>query len=333
MTGTRREFLGTLGVGIGLAAAAGLTPAARAVIRDPDPTFFTWKPLCEDVRVAFGEGGNTLLIEGKDAAILVDCKNAPFGATLRREAQALGTPVKLVINTHHHADHTGGNHAFTKDLPVIAQEKAKPRIAARMDRYISQAKEAVLSLSNRKEPVPDKVKDEVKAYHDRMAQLKPEEFQPKMLVTEGRELEVGGERVVLRYFGPGHTDNDLVVILPGRRIIHTGDLVFHKRHPFIDRDSGASTAGWIECLRSVIELCDEKTTVVPGHGEVTDMSGIKMQIDYLHTVRDIVGKAIKAGTPREEVVKLTLEPFSTYAGEQNRPMTIGAVYDELKAGG
>ncbi len=324
----RRQFLTAAGLA---AASLALRPRFAFALPAPDPTFFTWKALSEDAWVGFGEGGNTLVLMGKGAAALVDCKNAPFGAALKREAEALGAPIKLVINTHHHADHTGGNHAFPKPTGLVAHEKCKPRIAANMNRYIAQAKEAVLSLTDNKNPAAAKVRDEAKAYHDRMADLKAEEFEPRSSVKDSSELEIGGQKFILRHFGPGHTDNDLVVFIPKQNIVHAGDLLFHKLHPFLDSGGGGSVQGWIDSVKQVIEFCDEKTRVIPGHGEVTDVSGLKAQIDYWTATREAVQKAIKEGKTRAEVGKIELDQFKDYGLPQIRQLTLGAVFDELKA--
>ena len=322
----RRQFLAAAGLA---AASLALRPRSILARAEPAESFFTWQPLSEDAWVGFGEGGNTLVLMGQSAAALVDCKNAPFGAALRREAEALGAPVKLVINTHHHADHTGGNHAFSKDLPIVAHEKCKPRIAGNMSRYIAQAKEAVLSLTENKSPAAAKVRDEAKAYHDRMSDLKAEEFEPKITVGDMRELEIGGQRLILRHFGPGHTDNDLVIFIPKQNLVHAGDLLFYRNHPFLDSGGGGKVQGWIDAVKQVIGFCDDKPRVIPGHGQMTDITGLKSQIDYWMTARDAVAKAIKEGKTRAEVGKLELEQFKDYGKPQVRQMTLGAVYDEL----
>ncbi len=325
----RRNFLASTGLA---AAALALRPGSGLAAADPDPTYFTWKALSEDAWVGFGEGGNTLVLMGRSAAALVDCKNAPFGACLRREAEALGAPIKLVINTHHHADHTGGNHAFSKDLPIVAHENCKPRIANNMARYVAQAKEAVLSLTESKNPAAAKVREEAKAYHDRLADLKQQEFEPKRAVKESDDLEIGGQRFILRHLGPGHTDNDLVVCIPQQNLVHAGDLLFHKLHPFLDSAGGGSVQGWIESVKQLIELCDEKTRVIPGHGEMTDITGLKAQVDYWLAARESMAKAIKDGQTRAQASKVELPQYKDYGGANRLQLTLGAVYDELKAG-
>ncbi len=329
MNASRRRFLGCLAAGAGAISFRRPVHAFPIIGKDPEETFFQWKPVSEDVWIAFGQGGNTLVLAGKGAAVLVDCKNAPFGAALRREAEAQGAPIKLVVNTHHHGDHTGGNHAFSKDLAIVAHEKCKPRIAPQMNRYISQAKEAVLTLSADERPCAAKVREDAKAYHNRMNQLKPAEFEPKITVGDSKELETGGEKIILRHFGPGHTDNDLVVFVPRRNVVHCGDLLFYRRHPFLDRESGGTFKGWMASVLGIVELCDEKTLVVPGHGELTNVKGLREQVEYWERTRDAVAAAIKEGKSKDDVQKLEIAAFKDYGLPEMRARSLAAVYEEL----
>jgi len=328
MAQSRRKFLTR-----GLAGAAGVlmiggrSGSVLASLRtDPSPDFFDWKPAGKD-HVALGEGGNSLLIIGRGGSVLVDCKNAPFGAALRREAARRDATLELVINTHHHADHTGGNHAFSADLPILAHENCKPRIEPQMNRYISQAKEAVASLTASEKPAAEQVRKDAMAYHGRMAKLVAKEFEPTRSMADLQELKIGGVTITLFHFGPGHTDNDVVVFLPDRNLVHCGDLLFHKRHPFIDLGAGATTEGWTASVRKIIDLCDDKTVVVPGHGEITDVAGLRSQVEYFEQAREVVAAAIKEGKTRQETQALMLPRFKEY-GPAGR--TLGTIYEELK---
>lgn len=326
---SRRAFVRAATVG---AAGLVLRPALGFAGRfDGEETFFAWESPREGVRVGFGQGGNTLVVLGKDGSLLVDCKNAPFGAALRREAEALGAPVRWVVNTHHHADHTGGNHAFTPGVPVIAQANARPRVQEQTNRYISQAKEAIQSVSGLETPPPEAVIADLKAYHDRMADLTPEEFAPTETFETGKDLQAAGGRVALRHFGPGHTDNDLIVHVPEHNVVHAGDLLFHRLHPFIDREAGGTTRGWIESLKHALEFCDAETVVVPGHGELTDVDGLRGQIEYFERCREAIGKAIKAGKPKAEAIEALPEAYRGYGNERFRGLAMSAIYEELKA--
>jgi glyoxylase-like metal-dependent hydrolase (beta-lactamase superfamily II) len=345
MSSSRRDFL----VLSAAAAAAGLlfrgTPARGAQGPDPkatapDPkTWFDWRTAGEDAWAGFEEGGNTLVVMGKNGAILVDCKNAPFGVTLRQEAELLGQPIRQVINTHHHADHTGGNHAFVADVPILAHPNCKVRIAGQINKYISQAKEAVIRLSAVSKTPEIKrgninhTFDNVKAYHDRMAKLKPSDFEPTQTTTgDTQDLEVVGVKMVLSHFGPGHTDNDVMVRFPSQNLIHAGDLLFNKRHPYVDREAGATTRGWQESLRRVIALCDAKTVVVPGHGDVAGVDALKTQSDYFDRVREIVAAARKEGKNKADVQRIEPTAFPGYEGS-SFSATLRAVFEELEEEG
>jgi glyoxylase-like metal-dependent hydrolase (beta-lactamase superfamily II) len=294
--------------------------------------FFDWKPVAKDAHAAFGFGGNALVVIGSAGSLLVDCKNAPFGPQLRRESEALGKPLKYVINTHHHGDHTGGNHAFTPDLTVIAQSKATPRILDQKARYISQIKEGMTSLKDKTGPAADQVRTDLAALYARVEKLKVTEFAPKTTFEKDYELDLGaGVKAELHHFGPGHTDNDLVVHIPSLSVLHTGDLLFYRTHPVIDRDGGATTTGWIASLEKAIALCDSKTKVVPGHGELCTVEGLKEQIKYFETMRGLVDKAIKENKPRKDIVELRPAQYTDYARPQGLGMALAAIYDELKA--
>ncbi|MBI1189623.1 MAG: MBL fold metallo-hydrolase [Tepidisphaera sp.] len=317
---TRRE---ALRLAVVSAAGAALVPSVMA---QQDDTFFTWKPAA-GAKVAFGYGGNALVLAGKDAALLVDCKNAPFGDCLRREA---GPALKHVVNTHHHADHTGGNHAFTKDIKLIAQINATPRILGQMNRYVSQLKEAITQLADAKGPAADQVRAEARAVYARVEHLKATDFVPAITFDTDEKLDVGGIEVNLHHYGPGHTDNDLVVHVPSKNLLHTGDLLFHQRHPYIDLDGGASTEGWVKNLAKLIALCDAKTVVVPGHGEITNVEGLKGQVRYFEVAKAAIEKAYKAGKSRKEVAEMSIPELGTLEGDGIRPIAFGAMYDELK---
>lgn len=321
---TRRDLLRLAAAG---AAGAFLLPHAMATSTTED-TFFTWKPAADDAKVAFGSGGNALVLRGNNAALLVDCKNAPYGDCLRREA---GPGLTTVVNTHHHADHTGGNHAFSKDLKIIAQAKVTDRVLGQMNRYISQLKEAATQLGEATGPAVAKVRDEAKALYLRVEKLRPTDWAPTQTFDKDETLDIGGVEVRLHHFGPGHTDNDLVVHVPSKNLLHAGDLLFHQRHPYVDRDGGANTHGWMESLTKAISLCDAKTVVIPGHGELTDVEGLKAQIRYFEIARAAIEGAIKAGKPRKEAIEIKPAELAALGGANIQPLVMGAIYDELTA--
>ena len=188
------------------------------------------------MKVAGEQGGNALVLVAGGQALLVDCKNPPYGPALRRDASAMGGTLTTVVNTHHHADHTGGNAAFTNNLAVVAHAKGAPRTRAQIARY----KAALEGL-----PADSEFSKDARAMLDALASRGEDAWAPTRTITTREELQIGGERVVLEPIGPAHTDNDLAVFLPGKNILHTGDLCFHKLHPFVDPSGGSDIEGWI----------------------------------------------------------------------------------------
>lgn len=326
MQWTRREFVAAT-----IAAAGSTVLGRRAIARRAfaADTYFDLKQPAPGVHVAFGEGGNALVVPGDGGALLVDCKNPPFGATLRREADSLGTKLSVVINTHHHADHTGGNCALTPDLQVYAHERAKPRILAQIDSYKGRIAGAIAQIGRSTSRAAGKVMEEAKALAERADALKAEEFAPTRTLGDHEELSVGNRRIALHQFGPGHTDNDLVVLLPDLNVIHTGDLLFHKLYPFWDSNGGVSGAGWIKSLESTLALCNDKTVVVPGHGEITDRTGVQGGIDVMKRIRDAAGEAVKAGRSKEDFVKSEIPELAGFEFPRAKPTVFGGWYDEL----
>ncbi len=304
--------------------AAAQQPAGNA----PDPDwFFDWREVAPGVWIALGSGGNSMVVKGDGGTLLVDCKNAPYGEALKRESAARAAPMTQVVNTHHHGDHTGGNHAFT-GIDILAHDKATDRVLAQMNRYLSQMKEAVAQLDGRTGPAADKVRDEAKAFYLRASEVKPQDFAPRTTFSQDRELDIGGVTVNLVHFGPGHTDNDIVVFLPASNILHTGDLLFHKRHPFVDRNGGGNTRAWQQALGKAAAMCNDKTVVIPGHGEPTDATGLRAQVAYFDTMRGIVAKAKAEGRSRKDVAEMDPGVYADYPAG-TRTIVLGALFDEL----
>jgi cyclase len=348
---SRREFVA---LGAAGAMATVLPGRARGAVSGTPLTYFRSIPLGKppkgplspggtrsDVNAIMGQGGNTLVVARSGSSLLVDTKNAPFGRLLAtREANAVGANFdgganRLVINTHHHADHTGGNWAFTGQVPVLAHHAAKDRVMAQLQRYKDAAANTVRTMEASDRPMDKQFGlPAAQAYLEVADGLTAKDFEPTRLVREDLEhVKVGEIEVEVRHFGPGHTDNDLVVRLPQYNVIHTGDLLFYKRWPFIDLGAGATTEGWIKSVEAIIGLCDDETIVVPGHGEITNVSGLREQAEFFRVVREAVGAAIKDGATRDAAAELPMAAYDGYESPERRPMTLRAVYDELAGAG
>lgn len=285
-----------------------------------------------------GDGGNSLLfIKGK-AAVLIDTKTAPLGVLLATDAAELGldlsgTGQALVINTHHHADHTGGNHGFVGKVPVLAHKRAQERVSGMGEMYQKGAQAAIRQAKAATDDVGKKRAAALGELEKTIQGWSGATFAPTQVMNGDRqEVAVGGLTLILRHFGSGHTDNDVVVFNPELNVLHTGDLLFHKVWPYFDIPSGATSSGWAYSLSRCLELCDKDTIVVPGHGGLTDRQGIRALIDLFLTQSQRARDAVKAGQSREEFIKAATPEYAEYAAaDRIRPVTLGGMYDEAKA--
>lgn len=326
---SRRSF-GALSFFAAAGAAIGFTPSpalARALRRDEasPASPFTWKDVPTRsgavVKAAFEQGGNAMVVVSTGQALLVDCKNAPFGLALRRDAAALGGTLTTVVNTHHHADHTGGNGAFTNDLTLVAHEKGAERTRAQVDRY----REALRAV-----PSDDPFADDARRLLGLLDRQGSAAWAPTRTLTKSETLHVGAERAALEHLGPGHTDNDVVVHFPGLNVLHTGDLVFRRLFPFVDPQGGSNIDGWIAACDRMLQIANNETVVVPGHGEITDREGIVEQKKFLIDLKAFVLKQIKDGRTADEVAAMTPPGYEHYGFGQIRPHTMRGAYEVLK---
>jgi cyclase len=333
---SRRSFL--LASAGATAALSPLAHAAQRLARQPAAqakaaTFLEWRPLKPGLTAGIGGGGNSLVIADKEFATLVDTKYSWLGAQLRREADAATQKITQVINTHHHGDHTGGNHAFSADVAIIAHENAKPRILAQTQQYVSGVAGGRKELANSKGETTVRILSDIAEFEKNAASIKPESWAPTKTVSDGEELKIGGITVVLRHFGAGHTDNDLVLHLPDQNVIHTGDLLFNKVYPYVDRSAKANTKGWINSLNQIAKLAKDDTIIVPGHGEISNKAAIAEQIKYFEDMLVFVREQIKAGKSKDEISKMNPAPYDSYNVPWIRPITLGGIFDEVKAEG
>jgi glyoxylase-like metal-dependent hydrolase (beta-lactamase superfamily II) len=300
-------------------------------------TFNRWVEVRPGFHVAIGTtgenfallGGNSTLIATKDASALIDTKQAVVAPALRREALTKTAAIVQVFNTHHHFDHAGGNALFSRDAALSAHPKACERIAGMRASFTAQLKQQIKALEEAEVAGAKQAAEDAKAFEKSIAELKEDAWTPKPIKTEDVK-NVAGKKVEVHHVGPGHTDNDVFYFFPDDNVLIAGDLVFNNLHAYYDKDGGASSAGWMKSLERIVHLCDSKTVVVPGHGDIGDLETVKKQMKYFEDVRALVEKALKDGKPREEVEKMALPAYAAYRLDVARGLVLGGIYDELK---
>lgn len=337
---TRRQFAaGSLGALAGLALGgsagrSGWSWGSRAFGAQAAATdYFDWKQIAEGVWVSSKAGGNALVLRTDDMCALVDTKNCGLGDTLKREVIALGGPINVVINTHHHGDHIGGNPSFKNVAPVLAHRNAARRAMDGSENMLASMARLAKQLEADPQDTPPEVVAEVKALAEAAAAITPRDFASTVPLGLAHDIGVGKLVLHLRHIGAGHTDNDVFVFVPELNLLHTGDLVFNKLHPYMDVPAGANSRGWQKSITEMIAMCDEKTIVVPGHGEVTNIEGLRGQIAYFDTLREVVSGARAKGATRDEVVAMTPEQLKDFGFERLQANNLGVMFDELEKEG
>lgn len=266
---------------------------------------YKMRMLRNDVGIFTEKGGTIAYYISKKNIAVVD---AEFPEQSKHLIDALqkdpGKPFEILINTHHHGDHTSGNISFKGIVP---------HVAAHSNSLINQQRVATEQNKVDQQLFPDIV------YGD--------EWEYKKMK----------ENIKTYYFGPAHTNGDSIVFFPHANIAHLGDLVFNRRWAFVDRSAGASIKSWIIVLDKVQQQFDNDTLFVFGHAfdpeKVTgNKADVKAMQDYLKYLLDFVTSQIKAGKTKEEIVKATAIPGVTEWQGDGIERGLQAAYEEVIQG-
>jgi len=297
----RRQFIRNAAL---TAGAVGLFQKNGIASFFEDPWKITM--LSKDLGIFEEKGGTIAFLNTKEGFVVVDSQFPEQSQHLidelkKRSEQPL---FRLLINTHHHGDHSSGNISF-KGLTqhVLAHANSK----------INQENTAKQNKNEDKQLYPDQT------YSDLWCE------------------KIGKENICLRYYGAGHTNGDSFVHFEHANIVHCGDLVFNRRHPFVDRGAGANMKSWIEVLNSGLDKFTKKTTYIFGHSgngyKVTGTADdVKTFRDYLGNTLKFVESEIKAGKTKDEILKTTIIPGAEEWKTDGIQRPLTAAYEELTSG-
>lgn len=258
-----------------------LAPAATAA--EMDEVVVSAVPIAPGIAMLSGRGGNIGVSYGPDGVVLIDDQYAPLTAKIRAQLALLSDqPVRFVINTHWHGDHTGGNENLGKrGALIVASAGVRVRLAAGgfMEAF--------------KRDVPPA----------------PKEALPVVTFDGEVRFHLNDEVIVAINLPPAHTDGDSIVVFKTANVFHLGDLYFNGLYPVIDYGSGGHIDGMIAALDRVLPLLDGASKVIPGHGPLSNKAELQAFRDMLATVAPRFKKAIKQGKSLDEVkaAKLTAD--------------------------
>ena len=269
MTLDRRQLI----VSSSLAVAAGAFRGFPAFAQDDPETSF--EELRGGVGIFNGSGGTIGWLVSPEGTLVVDSQfpnTAQICVDGLRERSERG--IDILINTHHHGDHTAGNQVFEAVVKHIVAHSRVPGLQRRQ--AVGAGTEAAQAYAS-------------------------------VTFAESWRIHLGSEVVSARHYGPAHTSGDVIVHFENANVVHMGDLMFNRVHPFIDRPAGASIANWITSLEQVAEAHTSDATFVFGHGKpgfgvVGEQTDLLHQRDYLTAVLEHAGQGIAAGQSRDEIV-------------------------------
>lgn len=294
----RRYFLRHTGLMVG----ATLLLQQKALASFFGPKAFNIKMLRNNVGIFTERGGTIGFLLSKDGILVIDSQFPDTsGHFIEEIKKQQASPFRFLLNTHHHGDHSSGNIAFKGIVE---------HVVAHQNSLVNQKATAEKQNTVDKQLFPDKTFD------------------------KSLELKMGDEKIDAYYFGPGHTNGDAVYHFKGPNIMHLGDLLFNKRHPFVDRSAGANMRNWISVLEQVQKKGNKDTLYIFGHslnpGEETGSAeNLKKFQDYLDKVLRFAEAEIKKGVSKEEFIKNTSIPGVTEWNGQGIERPLTAAYEEL----
>jgi cyclase len=262
--------------------------------------------LRDNIYLLSGPGGNMVVLSGADGKVLVDSSFAGAAPKIKSAVDGMGGgPLKVLINTHWHVDHTDGNEAMHQaGALIVAHENTRKRLSTPQDI-------AAFGLHFGPSPV---------------AAL------PQQTFPDGTKMYFNGEELTLAHFSPAHTDSDIYVRYEKGNVLHMGDVWFNGTYPFLDASSGGNIDGMIAGSARGLTLADADTKIVPGHGPVGDKAALAKTRDMLVTVRDRVHALKAAGKSQQEAVasKPTADLDAVWGkGQVNGDLFTTVVYSTL----
>jgi cyclase len=260
-----------------------------------------------NVYVLEGSGGNIGASVGEDGIVIVDDQFAPLADKIQAALKGItDKPVRFVINTHFHGDHTGGNAYFQKQAPIIAHDNVRKRLENGGD------------LGNGG------------SMHEE-AKKQPKEALPIITFDHDLTVHLNGDDIRALYFPAGHTDGDAMIFFPKANVVHMGDDFVTYGFPFIDVGSGGSINGMIDGVEKVIAQLPPDVKVIPGHGPISSLDDVRAYVKMLKECRDAVQAAIKQGKTLDQIKQAkVLDPWKKYAGDYITPdVFIETIYNSL----
>lgn len=271
-----RSWFGPPARVVGIVAALSLGAAAAVLAqRDLSKVEVRDQKLTENVHVLFGAGGNVALLAGPEGALVVDAQYQEMSPKVLAAIKSVtDQPVRFLINTHWHGDHTGGNANMAEaGALIVAHDNVRKRMSEGL----------FIELFESQVPAS------------------PKRALPVITFNDTTTFHVNGEDVVVFHVAPAHTDGDAIVWFKNANVVHMGDTFFNGMYPVIDYSSGGRIDGMIAACDRVLPLLKDDTHVIPGHGKMATRAELQAYRDMLAGIRGEVAELVKQGKTLAQV--------------------------------
>jgi len=258
------------------------------------PPQLTLNKINDDLYEIEGDGGNVALLITSEGVIMVDDKyEQDYDQIMAKEKSITNLPIRYILSTHYHADHSGGNTRFAACSEIISTLNAHNNIVNKVQ-----------------------------------SNAPPNMVAARVTFTTQTDIFLGGKHVVARHFGRGHTNGDAVIYFPDHKVVHTGDLMTSAT-PLIDYPGGGSIVEWTKTLDAVMKDLDFDT-VIPGHGPVSKKADMLTYRNKAEDLRNKVQAQIRQGKSQDEVAKFMTAEYNWQPGSLNMQWSLPGLMTELK---
>ena len=292
-----RLFAGVLALGGAWVAYTQNPQGKQAPAQTKAPAPFNLIKVADDLYVIDGGGaGNVAVYITNEGVIMVDDKfEQHFDEIMANVKKVTNQPVKYILSTHYHADHSGGNTRWSSIAEIISTRNAHDGI-----------------VQHKQSNAPDNM------------------IPARVTFTQETDLFLGGKEVRAKYYGRGHTNGDAFVYFPALKVLHTGDM-FTSATPLIDYPGGGSLVEWTKTLDSVMnDKSLDFDTVIPGHGPVSKKADLLTYRNNAEKMRTRVQTLIRQGKNQDDVAKVMTAEYNWQPGSLNMQWSLPGMMTELK---
>lgn len=242
----------------------------------PDENELTTQEVGSGIYMLVGKGGNIVVFAGEDGILMIDDKFAPMTEKIKAAIGKISNkPLRFLVNTHYHFDHTGSNENFGNEgVLIFGHDNIRKRLSA--GQFIE--------------------------FFNKQIPPQPKTALPVVTFAEDITFHLNGDDIHVQHLEHAHTDGDSIIHFKNANTVHMADIYFEGIYPFIDISAGGSVKGTIAAIKEALSLMDDNTKVIPGHGPLSDKKKLQAHLHMLETVSSRIEKYISEGKSLDEII-------------------------------